>query len=213
MTKEPSENYCTLYLVRHGETEWNVKHIVMGQKDSPLTDLGIEQVLTTAQELKDVKFDAIFSSDSLRAQRTAELIKLDRELAIETSKLLRERSHGHFEGQSVVEYKEETKDLFEKMQQASEAEKWNFKFSDDVESNEELVTRFIRQIREIAVAAPNKTILVVTHGGCIRTFLMRMGYGTQAQLQPGSVGNAGYIKVLSDGVDFFIKEVKGVKML
>ena len=49
------KNYCTLYLVRHGETEWNVKGIVMGQKDSPLTGQGVFQAQATAQELKDIK--------------------------------------------------------------------------------------------------------------------------------------------------------------
>ena len=68
-------NHCTLYIVRHGETEWNKNHTIMGQLDSPLTPLGVKQVTTTAEALKHVHFDAIFSSDSPRAQRTAEIIR------------------------------------------------------------------------------------------------------------------------------------------
>ena len=57
MTKD--SNICTIYLVRHGETEWNRDGIVMGQSDSPLTAQGIEQAKKTATTLKDIKFEAI----------------------------------------------------------------------------------------------------------------------------------------------------------
>jgi broad specificity phosphatase PhoE len=208
--QEENKNYCTLYLIRHGETEWNKNHIVMGQKDSPLTIEGIEQAQATANQFKDIHFDSIFSSDSLRAQKTAEIIKLERQLAIETSKLLRERSYGHFEGKPVQEYKEAIKHLLEKAKQLPEKEQWKFKFGEDIESDEELVSRFIIQLREIAVAYPNKNVLVATHGGCIRMFLIHMGHFKYGELPAGSFQNGGYVKVLSDGVDFFIKDIKGI---
>ena len=206
------ENYCILYVVRHGETEWNINGIVMGQKDSPLTQKGIEQAHATAQELKDIQFDAIFSSDSPRTLRTAEIIKLERELVINTSKLLRERSYGHFEGTPAKEYREAVKHLLQKAQQLPEEEQWKYKFGEDVESDEELVSRFITKVREIAVAYPNKTVLVATHGGCIRTFLIRTGMFKHGTLPRGSFEYGGYIKVLSDGVDFFVKDIQGVKI-
>ncbi len=68
----------------------------------------------------------------------------------------------------------------------------------------------ILKLREISVAYPNKTVLVVSHGGPIRMFLAKTGYLSKKDLPGGSFKNAGYIKVLSDGVDFFIEEVKGV---
>jgi broad specificity phosphatase PhoE len=206
-----TKNYCTIYLVRHGETEWNAKNIVQGHQDSPLTEQGLAQAAATAQDLKDIKFDAIFSSDSPRAYRTAEIIKLERDLAIQTSQLLRERSSGLFEGKPSAERDEAIKDSLEQLKKLSEAERWVFKLSDDIESDDELMIRFIAQLREIAVAAPNKTIMVVTHGACIRVFLMKVGYATREQLPPRSFENAGYVKLLSDGVDFFVEEVKGIK--
>ncbi len=206
-----NENSCTIYIVRHGETEWNLNNIVMGQKDSPLTKAGLEQAHSTAAQMKDIEFDAIFSSDSPRAHRTAEIIKLERDLIINTSKLLRERTYGHFEGMPANEYREAIKDLLEKTKVLSEEEQWKFKFGEDVESDFELVNRFITKLREIAVACPGKTVLVTTHGGCIRMFLLRLGAYKKEDLAAGSFQNGGYIKVLSDGVDFFVKEVKGVQ--
>ena len=209
--KQENKNLCTLYLVRHGETEWNKSGIVMGQSDSPLTEAGLEQAKTTAQELKDIHFDAIFSSDLHRAQRTAEIIKLERRLAIQTSKALRERTYGSWEGKIGEDYRKNFQHLFDKVKQLSEKEAKSFKFADDIESDEQVISRFIAQLREISVAYPDKTILVITHGGCIRTFLMHTGFVRWGELPVGSFSNAGYVKVQSDGVDFFIEEVKGVK--
>jgi probable phosphoglycerate mutase len=205
------DNYCTLYVVRHGETEWNIGRILQGQSDSPLTKAGVEQIHRTAKELADINFDAIFSSDSPRAHRTAEVIKLERDLVIQTTELLRERSYGHFDGKPFEEYIEATQELQEKLNKLPEEEQWEFKFGENIESDFELVSRFITKLREISVAYPNKTVLVTTHGGCITMFLRRIGYFTKEQLPMGSFGNAGYVKVLSDGVDFFVKDVKGVK--
>ena len=202
------KNFCTLYLVRHGETEWNKKEILQGHVDIPLNEEGEKQVAQTAQELKDIKFEAIFSSDLHRALRTDEIIKMERQLAVQTSKLLRERDFGHYEGILRSEYRIKLQKLIKEL---SENERKSFKFDYDVESDEEVIFRFITQLREISVAYPNKTILVVTHGGCIRTFLTHTGYFKYGELPPGSFSNAGYVKVLCDGVDFFIKEVKGIK--
>ena len=204
-------NFCTLYLVRHGETEWNKNGLVMGQSDSALTTEGVRQAEITAEELKEVHFDAIFSSDLSRAERTAQIIKLERRLAVETSKALRERTYGHYEGTLGEDYGKKFRHLFDKLKQMSEKEQKEFKFDNDIESDNEVIGRFITQLREISVAYPGKTVLIVTHGGCIRTFLMHIGYVKWGELTVGTFSNGGYVEVLSDGVDFLIKNVKGIK--
>ncbi len=204
------ENYCNLYIVRHGETEWNVKNIIQGQSNSDLTEKGIQQAKDAGDELKDIKFDAVFSSDSTRAHRTALIIKLDRELIVETSHLLRERSFGSFEGKPGNHFHETFKEKLKEKELLED--KWDFRVADDVETDEELVSRFIIKLREIAVAYPGKTVLVVSHGGPIRMFLAKIGYATRQELIGGSFKNAGYVNVLSDGVDFFIKSIKGVEL-
>lgn len=204
-----NKNLCTLYLVRHGETEWNVKGITQGQMNSFLTEKGRQQALVTANELKDINFDAIFSSDLIRTQNTAEIIKLDREIVIQTSKLLRERNFGSFEGRHGNEFRETLKEKILEREKLSEEEGWSFRLADDIETDEELVDRFIIQLREITVAYPNKTVLVVSHGGPIRMFLVKVGCATKKDLSVGAFKNGGYVKVISDGVNFFIKDIKG----
>lgn len=206
------ENYCNLYIVRHGETEWNVKNIIQGQSNSNLTEKGIEQARKTGDDLKDINFDAIFSSDSTRTHNTAEIIKLERELIIETSHLLRERNFGKFEGKHGSKFLEAFREKLKEKDNLLGEEGWNFTLADDIETDEMIASRFITKLREIAVAYPNKTVLVVSHGGPIRMFLAKIGYATRQELIGGSFKNAGFVNVLSDGVDFILKSVKGVEL-
>jgi broad specificity phosphatase PhoE len=211
MQEEKKDNLCTLYLVRHGETEWNKTGITQGQSNSSLTETGIQQAKSIADKFKNIHFDAIFSSDLTRTQKTAEIIKLDREIIIQTSKLLRERSYGRFEGKHASEFRNTLKDKLVKRESLSDEESWSFELDADVETDEAIVTRFITQLREISVAYLNKTVLVVSHGGPIRMLLAKAGYAKKKDLPGDSLKNGGYVKILSDGVDFFIKEVQGIK--
>lgn len=206
------KQYCTFYIVRHGETEWNTIDRIQGQLDSPLIQNGITQVEEVGKKLKDVKFDAIFSSDLLRAKRTARIINVDRKLKIATTKALRERTFGKHDGSMGNDYSIKIKNLLKEYDKLSHEQKWKFKFAKDYESDEELITRFITFLKEVAVAFIGKTILIVTHGGNMRTFLTRLGYAEYGRLTPGTVKNAGYIVVISSGVDFLLKKVEGVDM-
>ena len=201
---------CTIYLVRHGETEWNREGRLQGHKDSSLTPKGEEQAAQTAQKLKEVKFDAIFSSDLIRAKRTAEIIKLERELEVVTTKALRERNFGHHEGKLVKDYYNDIKDLLEDYNRLPDEQKWQFKFADRYESDHDLVTRWITRLREIAVAYSGKTILIVAHGTAIKIFLAKIGYIKYDNIRKVYVPNAAYIKLISDGVDFKVEEASGL---
>ena len=73
LEKTETTDTC-IYLVRHGQTEWNKTHKFQGRSDVPLNDEGREQVKATALALKDVHFDAVYASPLSRAIETAELI-------------------------------------------------------------------------------------------------------------------------------------------
>ncbi len=193
----------TIYLVRHGETDWNIKNLLQGHTDTLLNKNGEMQSKELAKKLEKIKFDVVFSSDLLRAKRTAEIIMLDRKLAIETRKSLRERTFGKYEGMPRPEFKK----LFTTWERLSEKEKHRFKLSEDIESEEEAAIRLITFLREVAVGYSGKTILIVTHGGLMKTLLIHLGYSTYRNVV--LMKNNGYIKLTSDGVDFFIKEVVG----
>jgi len=202
------KNHTIFYIVRHGETEWNVKKLLQGQGDSPLTSVGKKQIADLSKEISLIHFDHIYSSDLMRAQQTAEILNIERKLAINTTHLLRERAFGKYEGKTREEFQEGNRKLVEKFEKLSKEQKWKFKYADDMESNEELITRLLIFLRETAVAYPGKTILVVTHGGALRVLLAHLGY--ELTKSKGLIGNGTYIKLLSDGSDFEVKEMKGI---
>lgn len=87
-----------IYLVRHGQTEWNVEHRFQGHQDSPLTSLGLQQAGWLADALQDKRLDAIYASGSSRAMRTAEIIRDERVLPIHARDGLMEMNLGVWEG-------------------------------------------------------------------------------------------------------------------
>lgn len=200
------QNPVTLYIVRHGQTDWNVVKRVQGQTDIPLNNVGEEQAHVAAELFKDIQFDAAFSSDLLRAKRTAEIIMLEKKLAVQTTRVLRERNFGPYEGIYVEELKELEKDL----ENLSQEERSSHKLHPDIENDEELVGRFITFLREISVAYAGKKVLVVCHGALMRVFLIHLGFASYQTLGHGTIENTAYIEVLSDGLEFKVKQTHGV---
>lgn len=201
----------TTYIVRHGETRFNVEGITQGHSDSELTEDGINQAKLLRHRFKDLHFDAVFSSDLSRAQKTAEIITFERELPISTTELLRERKFGQFEGKHAHLFREENKELLEKIATMSSLERWKLKFADDIESDEEICNRLVAFLKEVAVTHEGQTLLVVTHGGIMRAFLNYLEWGGSEEIPRGAVQNTAYIKLVSDFENFTIEHVDGLK--
>ena len=199
----------TFYIVRHGQTTLNVAEIMQGTFDSSLTDEGIESAKELGKYFKHIKFDLAYSSDLMRAKRTAEVILLERKLAIQTTELLRERDYGEFEGKHNEEYKI----VNETLNKLTDEERYSFKYSKGIESDKEIVERFLTFLREVAIANPGKTIFVVSHGGIMRAVLIKLGFGSYSELRTASVKNGGWFKLETDGIDFFVKETENIKRL
>jgi broad specificity phosphatase PhoE len=201
-------NYCQIYLVRHGLTDWNEKGLLQGQSNIPLNKDGEKQAIEAAKKyFKKIKFAAIFSSDLVRAKKTAEIIALEKKMAVETSTLLRERDFGPFEGRHFNEVMKELRLDIQSFQVLTDKEAESL----GIESDAKLMERFLRFLREVAVAYQGKKILVVTHGSVMRVFLTKIGYLSKEESRQVFIKNLAFIKVLSDGVDFFVKEVFGVE--
>ena len=91
------------YLVRHGETDWNLNERIQGQTDTPLNATGRRQADLLGRRLDDVHFDAMYSSDLARTYETAQLVAKGRDLAIVADPDLREFSFGEWEGLTDAE--------------------------------------------------------------------------------------------------------------
>src|SRR4030095_2805652 len=93
-------------IVRHGQTEWNIKGIRQGNLDSRLTEKGMAQAKALAQRLARESFTALYSSDLGRAVQTAEEVASVTGHEIITDPRLRERHLGIFQGLSGEEIKQ-----------------------------------------------------------------------------------------------------------
>jgi broad specificity phosphatase PhoE len=211
----------TIYVIRHGQSEFNatldLDSIDMDKEDTPeapLTTLGKEQVASLAQELKNIHFAAIFSSDLVRAKETAEAILMERKIAVQTTKVIRERDVVRpaiklgYKSIDEIEIwlKKELKTLDEKG-------KMNFSFSLELETPNEGATRLLTFIREVSVAYAGQTVAVVCHSNIMRCLLTHLGYAKFDELPRKSTQNAAYFVLESDGVDFFVKETHGIQKI
>lgn len=143
-----------LYVVRHGQTEWNVLKKMQGSVDIPLNEKGIEQAYRTKENLKDIKIDFIFCSPLIRAKQTALIINNDRKLDIIYDERLRERNYGEFEGTNKSSFNYNEFWAYSKNMQYNEAE--------NVQSFFDRIYNFIDELK---VKHADKNILIVTHAG------------------------------------------------
>jgi broad specificity phosphatase PhoE len=182
----------------------------MGQSDIPLNATGRKQAEEIGKKLRDVHFTAAFSSNMLRARRTAELALLEKKIAVQTTKALRERHFGRLEGKSWANQDKDLQMLWDKLANLTDQERKIFNL-EKAENDEDMMRRFIPFIREIAVAYEGKNILIVTHGGIMRVFLKHIGWLEEDKPFSVEIKNTSYIKLESDGVDFFVKDTFGVE--
>lgn len=207
MEGSKSNNYCTIYLTRHGETDWNVKKIVQGHTNNPLNKTGIKQAKQLREKLAHVKFDAFYSSDLLRAKQTAEIVALNRKLAVQTTKALRERRYGSLEGKESL-HLNKFRDLMDKLIKKDKEKHDQIYKQEGLETDEQVAKRLLTFLREIAVGNPEKTIFMGGHGGVMRIILTNL---TGKRYHSGDILNTAYLVIKCDGVDFFIEEIFGVK--
>ncbi len=194
---------CILYLVRHGETEWNVKKLIQGHKDIPLNSKGKKQAQKLAVELKSIFFDAIYSSDLKRASQTANIIAEERDIKVTFSRNLRERFVGIFQGKDYGREKNMLK-IIDNLKRASPED------VNEIENDETLLKRFVGFLKAIAKKNIGKTILVATHAGPMRTFLIKLGWGTYENLTEGCIDNLAFVKLLYDEKGFSVESVYGI---
>lgn len=157
-----------IIMVRHGQTDWNLEKRYQGHQDIPLNQTGRQQARELALMLQHEPIEAVYSSDLLRARETAEIIAQPLSLSVNLDPRLREMSFGRWEGQTFTDIFRDYPDEFEE---------W-FRHTSDFavpggESVNLLLERFQAFLTDIS-ARHTGTVLLLTHGGVIRSFLYRI---------------------------------------
>ena len=159
-----------LYIVRHGETEWNKMGKMQGKTDISLAEDGRKLAQKTADGLKNVKFDYIFSSPLERAYETACIIRGSRDTEIVKDERLIEIGFGLYEGTVVEERKGSIAYFFDDPE--------NYVAEKNAESYESLLTRtkeFLEDVLfPIEEKEPDATILISGHGALNKALFLHL---------------------------------------
>ncbi len=169
-----NEETLKLYIVRHGETEWNVIKRFQGQLNTPLTEKGIKKLKETGKKLKNILFDQVYTSELGRTVASAEIILNEnngyKNNKLELQKLaeLNEVYFGVWQGLTYEEvflkYPEEGNNYFYNVK--------NYKAENvEAEKLEDALERFLKGINKILDSHESGNILVVTHGTVFEMFM------------------------------------------
>lgn len=181
----------TLYLVRHGATEWNHSKRAQGQADIALNDTGYRQAIATAEELSHVPIEAVYASDLQRAYKTAEPIAQTHGLEVETDLAFREIDQGEWEGLHVDEIRRRWPELWGPAR--------HYSTRPGGESPAQVRTRALEGLERIVRAHPEGNVVVVSHGGTIRWLSAEaLGYDDRRSARIRGLGNGAVVRVTAE---------------
>lgn len=190
-----------ILLIRHGESETNIKGIFAGHTDAELSETGLKQARITAEYLKDRDISAVYSSDLIRAFRTAGETARLHGLEVIKDKRLREIYGGKWEGSTP----EERTSLYPEAVQ-----EWMRNIEYHIpggESPKEVQTRMLECVIEIAKKHIGQTVCVTSHAAAIRALCAavfeRDGIG-YADIK--SVTNASVTTLVYENGELYVKE-------
>jgi broad specificity phosphatase PhoE len=147
------------YFIRHGETDWNQKNIIMGQTDIPLNEAGRQQAREASKNLQNINFSNIYSSPLLRAHQTAEIINEDFKHSLILDSGLMERKWGKYEGDDHKFFLTGLKDG---------------ELPRGAKTYDEFQLRVLKSITEILNTSPSSP-LIVAHGGVFVALIKHFG--------------------------------------
>lgn len=197
MAKTPEhlkEEAHYIYLLRHGQTDWNRERRAQGQQESRLTDLGRQQARELGQRLTEQPLDSIYCSSSVRTRETAELAFGARHMDILYCDKLREIRMGAWEGRLYDDIRNEDQVQFDAFWQSPD------KFSvDGAETFLELQQRAISRVEEILMNSGHQHIAIVSHGAWIKSLLCAIEQRPLNQLwHPPRMHNCSLSKIKVD---------------
>lgn len=163
---DSEEKIMRLYIIRHGETDWNKEKKIQGHTDIPLNEYGRHLAEETAEGMKDILIDLCFTSPLLRAKETAQIVLGDREIPVIEEPRIMEIGFGSFEG------KGSSTEAFRKFF----SDTADYVAPEDGETVLQLYERTGAFLKELCGREDlkDKKILVSTHGAAMTALLNRI---------------------------------------
>lgn len=167
-----------VYLVRHGETQWNAERRIQGQSDSPLTAKGEQQAMQVATRAKELGITHIISSDLGRTRRTAEIIAQACGCDIIFDSRLRELNMGVLETRNIDSLTEEEENWRRQLVNGTVDGR-----IPEGESMQELSDRVNAALESCRDLPQGSRPLLVSHGialGCLVSTILGLPHGQSA---------------------------------
>ena len=181
----------TVYLVRHGATEWNHSKRAQGQADIDLNEAGYKQAIAVAEELSHERLDAVYSSDLRRALFTAEPIAKTHGLEVRTDPVFREIDQGEWEGLHVDEIRRRWPELWGPAR--------HYSTRPGGESPQQVRHRALEGLARVVAAHPDGTVAIVSHGGTIRWLSAEaLGYDDRRSARIRGLGNGAVVALTAE---------------
>lgn len=193
-----------IYLVRHGQTEWNREKRIQGSIDQPLNLRGEMQAHRLGRQLKEIPFDQIYSSPLSRARQTAEILTQHFPGKIELDPILRENHFGAAEGMTREEYFQSFATQIAEVEAIPFPQRAHHKVVPDAESLAEVATRVLPFLHRVVQEGKGKNLLAVTHGGVIRALLIAL-FEIEYDVE-----NTGYVMIEYTDGQFLLQEKQGL---
>ena len=171
-----------ILLIRHGETTGDIEDRYGGAYDDHLTEKGREQLAETAQKLAGRTIDVLYTSSLIRARESADILNSVFNTQIEVMDGLRERNYGVLGGLTKAE-------ALEQYPEAVEAHKDPANTDPEGESQQDFTERVVTAFEAITKSGHDR-VVVVSHGGPIKTILRHLGLPI-----PDQIGDGGVVEV------------------
>ncbi|WP_194192574.1 histidine phosphatase family protein [Clostridium chrysemydis] len=191
----------TIYLTRHGQTEWNIEKRLQGRGNSSLTKDGIDRAKELRERIKEIELDVIYSSPIERALHTANIIKGEKQLEVITEDGLMEMCFGDYEGRKTDEVMKENPE-------------WNIDLimhgdvnlsAPNGENLGSVRTRVKDAMDKIIKENRGKNVLIVAHGITLKAL---MHYFKDEEVNSEVMGQATLTKIIVDKDNNFNIEFK-----
>ena len=159
-----------LYLMRHGQTDWNIVHKLQGRTDIPLNDNGRQMAREACKNYQNIKIDKCCCSPLQRARETEELMLEGRDIPIGLDDRLKEMSFGAFEGEENI-FDKPDHPMFTLFKKPAD-----YVACEGSEKLEELFARTGEFMREVVIPElqNGKDVLIVGHGAMNLSIINRV---------------------------------------
>lgn len=191
-----------VYVMRHGETDWNIVKKIQGSTDIPLNHKGIEEAERTSEALnkEGIKFDYVFSSPLKRAYKTALIMAKYSNCTVEQDERLVEFNFGEGEGKTLEELKKDPK-YANIVYWFTDSSKYTAEYGS--ESYKSITSRLDSFIKEKIIPLEGRAdnVLICVHGGVIRSLISYIKKAGQSYMTEVKIPNCGVnLLTLKNGI-------------